>query len=209
MGERLSTGLAGLDAQLGGGVPPGTVHVLIGEPMNAMELFGYHFAAGGTVGQGGTVFVATESTEEEVRNGVRTVGGRPERLKVVTLNPQETELPPVHKGARYILDTFSGYMGGTGWDAAFPRLATLKAQTRAAGTATLVTVVDGLHDAGQRTRLKVWADGVMELGFDRQGFGLYPYLKVTKMRGVPDSARFLLFKETEKGLFMESTRRVF
>ncbi len=57
--------------------------------------------------------------------------------------------------------------------------------------------------------MRLWADGVLELGLDRQGFSLYPYVKVTKMRGVPDSSRFLLFKETERGLFMESTRRVF
>ncbi len=33
--ERLTTGLSGLDAQLGGGLPAGSVHVLLSEPMNA------------------------------------------------------------------------------------------------------------------------------------------------------------------------------
>jgi len=176
--------------------------------MNAMELFAYHFAAAGTQSAGGTVFVTTEQDEETVRNGVRSVGGRPDRIKVVVLKPGE-EPPPLAKGARYVLDTFSAYAAEAGWDKAHARLVALKAQARQARTVLLVTVMDGLHEPREKTRLKLLGDGVLELGFDRQGFGLYPFLKVTKMRGVPDSARFLLFKETEKGLFMESTRRVF
>lgn len=205
MADRLTTGLSGLDAQLGGGVPPGTVHVLIGEPMNALELFAYHFAAAGTQ-TGGALFVSQDLAENEVKGGVRAVGGRPERVKVA---PGGDELPSILKGARYVLESFSPMTHRLGWEAVEKELVKLKAQVRQSGSVALIIAIDGLHEATEIARLKMWADGVLQLGFDRQGFGLYPFLKVTKMRGVPDSARFLLFKETEKGLFMESTRRVF
>lgn len=208
MKGRLTTGLSGLDAQLGGGIPPGTVHVLIGEPMNALELFCHHFAAGAG-STGGAYYVVTSSLEKDVIAGVENVGGHKEKLEVVTLTPKDKDMPSVPKGLRYILDSFSEYAMNVGWEEAYKRLASLKQQTRAAGTNTLLVVTAGLHNEREMALLKLWADGVLELGLDRQGFGLYPYLKVTKMRGVPDSSRFLLFKETEKGLFMESTRRVF
>jgi archaeal flagellar protein FlaH len=204
---RLSTGLAGLDAQLGGGVLPGTAMVLFGEPMNALELFGFHFAVGDA--NAGTLYVTTGPTEEDIKRGVKGVGGRPERIKVVPLARKDKTLPPLAKGARYMLDNFSTFSQFVGFEAAFAQLPGLREQARQNGSALLVAAIHGMHTAAEEAHLKLWADGVLELGFDRQGFGLYPYLKVTKMRGVPDSARFLLFKETPKGLFMESTRRVF
>jgi len=209
---RLSTGLAGLDAQLGGGVLGGSVHVLLGEPMNALELMAFHFAAAGTQSGGGSAFVTTEMEEEQVRAGVELVGGRKDRLHVVALGKgpkKAVTIPDPSKGLRLVVDSFSTVALQVGWEEAMAQLAKLRAKIRSTGDVMLITASTGLHTEMERTLLKQWADGVLELGFDRQGFGLYPYLKVTKMRGVADSARFLLFKETEKGLFMESTKRVF
>lgn len=206
---RVSSGLAGLDAQLGGGIPIGSCHVVLGEPMNAQELLSYHFAA--VPSPGGSVFYTTDYSPEEVQQGIKRVGGKPEKTTVA-------HLPKTHgkwtigaptKGSRVIVDSFSDVVQAQGWDEAFAQLRHLKEETRKTGAILFITAATGLHDDVQRTRLRQWADGVLELGFDRQGFGLYAYLKVTKMRGVPESARFLLFKETEQGLFMESTKRVF
>ncbi|HEX2065752.1 MAG TPA: RAD55 family ATPase [Candidatus Thermoplasmatota archaeon] len=209
MPDRLTTGIAGLDAQLGGGVPPGTVHLLLGEPMNAQELFTYHFAAGGIKASGQCTFLATSSSVEQVRAGIQGVGSDPAKADVTSLARSKAwNLPDPGKG-RYVLDSLSEAVLHGGWDPVFSRLADVRASARDNGGVVLVTATPDLHSPREVALLKLWADGVLELGFDRQGFGLYPYLKVTKMRGVPDSARFLLFKETERGLFMESTRRVF
>ncbi|MHB8633291.1 MAG: RAD55 family ATPase [Thermoplasmatota archaeon] len=208
--ERLTTGLAGLDAQLGGGIPPGTVHVLFSEPMNAHELMMYHFAAGGTRLAGGTAFLATDATAEEVTRGVELVGGMPQRVQVVALPiGGRWVLPDAKPGLRVVIDSGSTFLMEAGWDDAFAQLSALKAKMRASGDNLFVAVTSALHTPVEQARLKQWADGVMELGFDRQGFGLYAFLKVTKMRGVADSARLLLFRETEQGLAVESTRRVF
>ena len=42
-----TTGISGLDAQLGGGIPRGTTLLLVGEPGNAIPLFSEQFAGGG------------------------------------------------------------------------------------------------------------------------------------------------------------------
>ncbi len=176
--------------------------------MNAQELFGYHFAVGDP-GKTRCRFVATDLETQEIQDGITRVGGEPDRVDVRTLGDGAWDLPPPAKEARYVLDSFSTYRDAVGWDTAHESLQRLRAVLRETGEVALVSAMPSLHDERELARLKVWADGILELGFDRQGFGLYPYLKVTKMRGVPDSARFLLFKDTPKGLFMESTRRVF
>jgi len=208
--KRLTTGLSGLDAQLGGGVPAGSVHLLLGEPMNAHELFTYHFAGGSKAGK--CQFITTSSTDDRIQDGIRAIGaeGTKGRIVVTRLTAGKTKPQlPDFGGERYLLDSFSEYVVAVGWDAGFARLRELADATHLTEGTFMVTATPDLHTPREIALLKLWADGVMELGFDRQGFGLYPYLKVTKMRGVPDSARFLLFKETDKGLFMESTRRVF
>jgi KaiC/GvpD/RAD55 family RecA-like ATPase len=207
--ERLTTGLAGLDAQLGGGVPAGTVHVVLAEPMNAQELLPYHFAAGGSLLAGGAAFFTPDLEEADVRRGVELAGGRADRLHVVHLPYKDQwAIPDAKAGLRYVVDGFSTLIQQVGWKDAYQQLQRLRKQVHAGRDNLFVIVTAALHSEVERTLLKSWADGVLELGYDRQGFGLYPYLKVVKMRGVPDSARFMLFRETDRGLFMESTRRV-
>jgi KaiC/GvpD/RAD55 family RecA-like ATPase len=209
MAERLTTGLAGLDAQLAGGVPAGTVHLVLAEPMNAQELLAYHFAAGGSLLAGGAAFFTVDLDDTEVRKGVELAGGRPDRLHVVHFPYKGQWSVPDHKpGLRYVVEAMSSVIQEVGWAEAYQQLVRLKRQIRQTRDNLFILVTAGLHSETERTLMRAWADGVLELGFDRQGFGLYPYMKVVKMRGVPDSARFMLFRETDRGLFMESTRRV-
>lgn len=206
---RRTTGLAGLDAQFGGGIPAGTVHLLVAEPMNAVDLFTYHFAAGGAK-HGPCTFASTELPEATIRAGITGVGGDGKKVEVQTLPAGSHSWEPRRpKEGRFVLDNFSKVSLHLGWEEAYGFLEDARAAIKGNEGNLLVTATPGIQEPREMVLLKQWADGVMELGFDRQGFGLYPFLKVTKMRGVPDSARFLLFKETEKGLFMESTRRVF
>lgn len=212
MPKRLTTGLSGLDAQLGGGIPGGSVLLLLGEPMNAHELFTYHFAGGSKVGK--CTFVTTSSENQTIQDGIKAIGAEGEkgRIQVVEMHTggkAKPSLPGFAGVERYVLDSFSEHAIQVGWDTGLARLRELRDEVHKSEGTLLATATPDLHTARELAILKLWADGVMELGFDRQGFGLYPFLKVTKMRGVPDSARFLLFKETDKGLFMESTRRVF
>jgi KaiC/GvpD/RAD55 family RecA-like ATPase len=178
--------------------------------MNALELFTYHFAASSPKSGVRSQFVTTASTEKAVKAGITAIGGDAGKTTVTALaGAKQWALPNPAAGTRYLLDSFSEVALHLGWDKSYERLLELRDEVRKGDGNLLITAVPDLHTPREIALLKMWADGVLELGFDRQGFGLYPYLKVTKMRGVPDSARFLLFKETERGLFMESTRRVF
>lgn len=177
--------------------------------MNAHELFTYHFAGGSKAGN--AIFASTSADEQQVLDGIKAIGaeGTRGRIKVARIPDTTKAHLPDFGGERYVLDSFSEHVLTVGWETAYSRIQELRDAVHQTEGTLLITATPDLHTPKEVALLKLWADGVMELGFDRQGFGLYPYLKVTKMRGVPDSARFLLFKETDKGLFMESTRRVF
>lgn len=200
--KRISTGLAGLDAQLGGGIPDGSVIFLVGEPMNAFELFGFHFATASS----SCVYVARDLLPLEIQEGVRRIGGNPKDL---ILLGDEDPLPELKEGQRAVIEGFADFVERHGWDASKEWLLDLREKCLHSGATILIMATAGLLDEGIEKRIKSICDGALELGFDRQGFALYPFLKVTKMRGVSDASRFLLFKETPKGLFMENTRRVF
>jgi KaiC/GvpD/RAD55 family RecA-like ATPase len=211
VGVRLSTGLAGLDAQLGGGIPAGSLQLLLGEPMNAFELFGHHFAAAGTL-KGISTIVSVQGSEADWKPGVAAVGGQAGRLVTVTLPTKGArggwDLPSPKPTDRLVVEDCSFWLKRVGFDEGFTRLRALRDDLRRTGATALIMVLAPLHDVLETTRLRDLADGNLELGLDRKAFALYPFLKVTKMRGIPDAARFLLFRETDKGLFMESTRRV-
>lgn len=85
----------------------------------------------------------------------------------------------------------------------------LRSFARAHDAVVIVSATKGLHPEPLMAELRHVADGAMEFAVERKGFGIYNYLVISKMRGVLDATRLLLFKETEKGLWLESTRRVF
>lgn len=170
--------------------------------MNAFELLGYHYASAG----GTCIYVARNSTQSDLEEGVTRIGGNPDDLLILG---GDDPLPQLEAGQRAVIEGFSEFASQLEWSELKDWITSLRMQCYDTGASVLIMATAGLLDGETELRLRQLCDGCMELGFDRQGFALYPYLKVTKLRGVPDANRFLLFKETPKGLFMENTRRVF
>jgi KaiC/GvpD/RAD55 family RecA-like ATPase len=110
---------------------------------------------------------------------------------------------------RVIIESVTEAIEAYGLEPTLTMLNMLSGMVKMMNGVALVMLVRGLHDPHVEMRLRHLVDGVIEFGVERQGFGLYSYLSVTKMRGVQDANRLLLYKETEKGLWLESTRRVF
>ena len=69
-GYRVPTGVAGLDVQLGGGVPPGTTILLLAEPGASMEVFAQQFAYGGLVNNEDVFYFSSEHPLPEVASGM-------------------------------------------------------------------------------------------------------------------------------------------
>lgn len=235
--RRVSTGIAGLDAQLGGGVPPGSSILLLAESSNALyqfldEVAGYGLDTGEAVlwfeldrpwgliqhgfqraahaGKGQLqVFDAYEPRIGDFSpngSGLRCDPLAPEDLPS-TASKMLGEMEP--NRYRLLISSLSTLLQSVDAAEVQGMIRQLVALGQSMGGLQMFTLVKDAHPPDQVALLKHACTGVFELGIERKGFGLYSYLKVEKLLGVPDAARLLLFNETEGGLRLESTRRVF
>lgn len=240
--ELATSGISGLDAQLGGGIPRGSTILVLGDPCNALSAFAEQFGAGGlTQGEPLLYFLfdrPPRGAPQRIKGLATDLGGVKGPLRVFDGYSAQFgapganghaagDAPVLLKGEnaasdvlneamkagasryRLCIDSLSG-MARPGKDHElvdfFRNLVHVGHET---GAMQLAVLVRGLHDPQVEARLKHLATGVMEVGVERKGFGLYNYLQVTKLLELRDPTRLLLFKETDKGLWLESTRRVF
>lgn len=120
-----------------------------------------------------------------------------------------TILKPGREAAfRIVLESLSEAIEVYTEDVAMKMLNNLSAIIRRVNAVAVIVMVKGLHDPETEMRARQLVDGVLEFAVQRQGFGLYPYLSITKMRGLADENRLFMYRDTAKGLWLESTRRV-
>lgn len=236
-----TTGIAGLDAQFGGGVPPGTTILLLGDPSNCIGLFSEQFAAGGVHEADDVLFFELDRPVAHLRErilGLATNGTTANgRLRLFDgYAPQfganangrlgDADAEPLDRKAafegvlshllgaepanrRVVLESLSALVTPENQSEVIEFFRRLVFLGQEFGSVQLVSIVRGLHDAVLETQLKHLASGVIEVGVERKGFGIYSTLQVSKMANVQDPLRLLLFRETDKGLWLESTKRVF
>ncbi|MDG6244562.1 MAG: ATPase domain-containing protein [Methanolobus sp.] len=65
-GYRVPTGIAGLDVQLGGGVPPGTTILILAEPGSYSEMFAQQFVYGGLLNNESVFYFTSEHPAQEI-----------------------------------------------------------------------------------------------------------------------------------------------
>lgn len=236
---QVSTGIQGLDAQLGGGIPQGTNLLLLADPSNAPYMFNEQFAAGGLERKETVYYYSLERPSDEILRNLKVyltkdagaqlqffdcysvrLGQLPaatmKKLGVtdhaVNVTQDVVDRVLAHpKGStfRLVIESLSESIQAYGLEPTLSMLRQVTGVVQRMGGLSVSLVIKGIHDHSVETQLRHLMDGVLEFGVERQGFGLYSYIAISKMRGVPDAARLLLYKETEKGLWLESTRRVF
>lgn len=234
-----STGIQGLDSQFGGGFPSGSSVLLLADPSNAPYVFNEQFTAAGLEKGQRVLFYSLERPKEEIIAHVKQFLGKdpgPNLVFFDCYSVKMRQLPAAmmkklgitnhavnvtedavarmaeqEKGKpfRLVIESLSEAISAYGLEPAMNMIRQVCGINQKLGGITVFLLIKGAHDHAVETMIRHLADGVIEFGVDRQGFGLYSYISISKMRGVPDATRLLLYKETEKGLWLESTRRVF
>ncbi|HET6403163.1 MAG TPA: RAD55 family ATPase, partial [Candidatus Thermoplasmatota archaeon] len=237
-----TTGIAGLDAQLGGGIPRGTTLLIIGEPGNAIPLFSEQFAGGGLdagedihffefdrpaggirASVSGFVQRGNEGKAElTVHDGYAPQFGMsmnarvrdPKAMNVSLASATEAMMASLQNTAadrpyRLVVESLSSITRADNENEILKFVRNLVYLGHEMDGLHLISIVKGLHSAEFETQLRHLVGGVIEFGAERKGFGIYNYLIVSKLLNVQDPVRILLWKETDKGLWLESTKRVF
>lgn len=236
--DRVCTGIAGLDTQMGGGVPRGTSALLIAESTNALYQFLNEMAAFG-IKEGEEVLWfeldrpwsllerSLNAAIPEHRDRLTVLdaygpdpasGGRNgssgynvERTDPKTVPDLVTDrLARVEpENYRLVLTSLSSLLQQRDTEEVLTFLRQVVAMGEDLGGLQLFTLIKDAHSPREVAMLKHACTAVFELGMERKGFDLYSYLKVAKLLGIQDATRLMLFNETEDGLRLESTQRVF
>jgi KaiC/GvpD/RAD55 family RecA-like ATPase len=237
--ELVSTGMSGLDAQFGGGIPQGALYLVTSSPTTATSTFLAQYAAAG-LEEGETVYYfslehpgkeVTAQIKKFLKNkdqlqNLQLIDGYPRQFRDVPPEarqrldiPEGEDLlgalehllvdPALKSPVRIIVESLSELLEQYPHERVFRAMRVLRAVSRRLPGTGVVTMVSDLHEKRTNALAKHLSDGVVEFHVERKGFGIYPYIAITKMRGVTGSARLLLFKETEQGLWLESTKRVY
>ncbi len=237
--ELVTTGMSGLDAQFGGGLPQGALYMITSSPTTATSTFLAQYAAAG-LQEGETVYYFSleheqSEVEDEVKRFIKEpeqmehfhlLDGYPRQFRDVPVEarkhldiPEGEDLlgalehllvaPELKSPVRIIVESFTELLDQYPAERVFRALRVLRVVMHKLPATAFLTMVTELHDGHTNALAKHLADGVVEFHVERKGFGIYPYIAITKMRGVTGSARLLLFKETEQGLWLESTKRVY
>ena len=241
-GALATTGVAGLDAQLGGGIPRGTTLLLIGEPGNAIPLFSEQFAGGGLDAGEDVHFFQFDRPAGGVRASVNSFVQRNNEGKAeltvydgyspqfgMSVNARVRDAQALNVATGTAVEAMMAALQNTAADRPYRLVVeSLSSLTREDNEREmlkfvrnlvylghemdglhLISIAKGLHSPNFETQLRHLVGGVIEFGAERKGFGIYNYLIVSKLLNVQDPVRILLWKETDKGLWLESTKRVF
>jgi circadian clock protein KaiC len=202
---RITTGIAGLDEMLGGGVPAGHVVLVTGLPGTGKTCFGLQFLFSGAARGEPGVYLSLEEEEPALLASARQFGWPVDAavsagtVKVIRLDPKQThqnlqriqsdlakELKAL-KAKRIVVDSVS-LLNMLSDDEPSRRntLFGLAAACREAGATTVLTAeADPLHPAVTRDGLSEYiADGVVLLGYSsaEDGHRIGLALRILKMR---------------------------
>jgi circadian clock protein KaiC len=223
---RLSTGVRGLDAMLGGGWARGDANLVAGAPGTGKTTLGLHFLMAGVAAGEAGVFVTFEYLPQLIYRDARTRGWDLQaleaegRLRVVCTTPELllAELAPgrsilddavAQVGAkRVVIDSLTAFetMGTTG-DVLRQRMAGLFNHMRMKGVSVLKT-----HEipqiAGPAMRVSDWgveflADAVVLLRYVELEGTLQKAINVLKFRAGDHDRRFRRYELTGNGMAVE------
>ena len=226
-GDRVPTGIAGLDEMLEGGFPQGHVVLVTGLPGTGKTCFGLQFLAAGLARGEVGVYLSLEEDAPALLASARLFGWPVDaaqasgQLKILRLDPKEThsnltriqgeigkELAAL-KARRIVVDSVS--LLNMLSDAEPARRATLfalAAACRGAGATTVLTAeADPQHPGVSRAGLSEYvADGVVLLGYstaaDGRQVGLS--LRILKMRRTRHARSVQPYTIGERGLSVDA-----
>nr|WP_245320938.1 ATPase domain-containing protein [Methanofollis sp. W23] len=190
-----STGLAGLDLALNGGIPRGAVIIVAGTPTDGLDLFGAQFWRGGE--------------EEATMNGIYLmIDDEPSEGMYDARGVNNQDLPTLVTGERIVIDSLSTIILKDGVSAALDLVQALRVEARAEGSNVLLLLYKGLHTREEEIRLTRAADGYIELLQRVVGSEVERMLGIFKMHGSELPNQLVPYNILEDGLELSTTKRV-
>ena len=188
---RRSTGIAGLDFQLGGGFPEGTSIVIYGSPLTGSDRMAKQF---------------WQADERESRYFM--IDSFVEEGMIDVLSTKPEDLIEAMKGDRIVVDSLSSIILEEGIDVALRLLNDGISAVKAAGGNALFLMYDGLHTRMDEIRVMRAADVFITLLEEFHGNTIERKLVINKMLFADVPSRIYPYNIMDFGLELSTTARV-
>ncbi|TAJ45720.1 RAD55 family ATPase [Methanofollis fontis] len=192
--DRRSTGLVGLDLALEGGIPKGAVILVVGNPLNGLDLFARQF---------------WQIEEEKSDGGTYLIlDGDPLEGMIDVREKKLGQFGDLMQGERVVVDSLSTLILDHGLDAALDLIRQAQDYARREGANVLCTLYEGLHSPIEEIRLFRAADGYFELRQQIDGSEVQRKMGIFKMKGLDLPNQLVPYNITAEGLELSTTKRV-
>jgi len=194
--KKISTGIVGLDYQLGGGFPEGCIIVIQGSPVSGIEKIAEQFWKAGeeTTGTDDSVYLISDSSPSD-------------GMTPVTPNEVGGILSGISK-KRCVVDSLSSVIYQNGADAAIGLMKDAAGTVAQTGGNVLFLLYDGVHSPADEIAVIRYADVYIHLIEERHGNEIERKMEISKLKYANIPNRMYPYDITHEGIDLSTTARV-
>lgn len=218
--DLMSTGVKGLDPLLGGGIPSGSLVLLLGQVGSGHEVFLQQLLFDRARREGKVVYFAVGKTPVDVRAEMTTFGWdvkgleKAGRWRFHTLSANATPkqlssefLSNVEDGLWTAIDSISVPLAESS-PSVREMIDPIRAKVNEVGGLHLISMVKGMHDGKIETAVKYFVDGVIEFETVAGGKETSRSMILTKMRRAVFDVDLIRYEITRNGIAIETAMRI-
>ncbi|MDI9610651.1 MAG: RAD55 family ATPase [Archaeoglobales archaeon] len=221
------SGIVPLDVQLGGGVPGGTVLIILEEPGAGGEVFSYHFAVEGANNGENVLYIATDDSEKDIKKFLNLYFEKFREFTILSFKGKQegdargylrktmydllTGIKTILKNEKFdrvVINNMTFFFSKYSQEDVISLIEFLSSLAKENESAFLLLMTKGMLEENQETAVKHFCDGVIELNLREFENEVQRRLKFIKFKGIVVPRLIMRYELTDKGVKMESTMRV-
>ena len=227
---KFKTGIVSLDGQLGGGFPAGSVILLLEDPGAGGDVFTFHFAVEGAKNNENVLYIATNDTEEEIKENIKLYFSNDciDKIVIKSLIPsnlgkdakeylRNTMHDPIRQVIsiiannnfnRVIVNNLTYFISNFELRDVLTLMENFSRCAKRDESVFLLLMTKGMFDSKVETAMKHYADGVIELTLREVENEVQRMLKFIKFKRIFVPKAIMRYDLTDKGIRVESVMRV-
>ncbi len=221
--KKYPTGITALDSSLSGGIPSGSLILLVEKPGAGAEILTFQFAVLGLKNGEKILYVVTDDTEKNLVEYIRIYypeANLDENFKVISFASNESKLftfDPLRglrillskeRFDRIIVNSMEKVVRIYSEDEAITFVEELSKKVKEDEAVAMIVLTHGTCSERFENTLKSIVDGIFEFDIRERENEIQRILKVIKLRRCAIPKNVFRYDITEKGLRMESLMRV-
>lgn len=221
------SGIIPLDVQLEGGIPAGTVLLILEEPGAGGDVLSYHFAVEGANAGEKVVYISTDDCERDLKRFLNLYFDKYKEFPIISFkghletDPKKYLKKTVYdfmgrvknfiyneKYNRIIINNLAFFFSKYSHEDVISFIESLSDVSKSNESISILLMVKGMLEEREEIAIKHICDGVIELSLRELENEVQRRLKFIKLEGVVIPRTIMRYEITNRGIRMESTMRV-